>query len=102
MLSSKKKTVSLTPNKHQLEYIKTVKNIINSGNGGNKLFYDPFEKPLLGNSLKSFYFKGVYVVDFDGSFNCNHCKHRFKSQGWCGEHRHIHGLKSSYYLLQRQ
>ena len=95
---------STTPNKSTLDFIGIVKKKIISTSGVHyKRFYDPLENlNPLKCPLEDFYKKGVVVLDFDHKFPCGKCKTDYSSQGWCGEFRHIHGLKSSSYLLQKQ
>ena len=81
-------------------YILECKNKIESGS--KKLYFDPFDEPPSGINVSDYYLKPVYVINIDPKqFTCCDCKQKFSADGWMSSYRHIHCLKTSCYLLQK-
>ena len=93
-------STSVKPSTHQIAYILECKNKIESGS--KKLYFDPFDEPPSGINVSDYYLKPVYVINIDPKqFTCCDCKQKFSADGWMSSYRHIHCLKTSCYLLQK-
>lgn len=94
-------STSVLPNEIQMKYISLCKEQVEKG--CKKIFFNPNDTPPSA-SVEEYYRKPVFVIDLDTKLieNCSTCKRSFKSNGWMSTYRHIHGLKSSYYLLQKR